>query len=42
MKHDLFEFNMTDMTWADRAWRIALLLALIAVLAYDLFVGRPG
>ena len=42
MKHDIFEFNMTTMTRYDRAWRIALLLALIGVLAYDLFIGRPG
>lgn len=42
MKHDLFEFNMTTMTWRDRAWRVVFLLALIAVLAYDLFIGRPG
>ncbi len=42
MKHDIFEFNLTTMTRGERAWRIALLLALIAVLAYDVFVGRPG
>ena len=42
MKHDLFEFSMATMTWRDRAWRVVFLLALIAVLAYDLFIGRPG
>ncbi len=42
MKHDLFEFNMTTMTWYDRAWRVAFLLACIGVLVYDLLVGRPG
>lgn len=42
MKHDIFEFNMANMTWQDRAWRIALLLACIGALAYDLMVGRPG
>ena len=42
MKHDIFEFNMTTMTRADIVWRVVFLLALIAVLAYDLFVGRPG
>lgn len=42
MKHDLFEFNMEDMTWSDRAWRIAVLLFCIGALAYDLWVGRPG
>lgn len=42
MKHDLFEFNMTNMTWYDRAWRVILLVFLIGVLMYDLFVGRPG
>lgn len=42
MKHDIFEFNMRDMTTADRVWRVLFLLALLAVLAYDLLVGRPG
>ena len=42
MKHDIFEFNMATMSRADIAWRVVFLLALIAVLAYDLFVGRPG
>ena len=42
MKHDLFEFNPTTMSRADIVWRVVFLLALVAVLAYDLFVGRPG
>lgn len=42
MKHDIFEFNAEGMSWADRAWRVAFLLACIGVAAYDLFVGRPG
>lgn len=42
MKHDIFEFCMNNMTTGQRAWRIALLVCLVAVLAYDLFVGRPG
>ncbi len=42
MKHDIFEFNLTTMTRGERAWRVLFLLALIAVLAYDVFVGRPG
>lgn len=42
MKHDPFEFNAEGMTRADRAWRVAFLLGCIAVLAYDLLVGRPG
>lgn len=42
MKHDIFEFNMKDMSTADRVWRVLFLLALLAVLAYDLFIGRPG
>lgn len=42
MKYDLFEFNAEGMTWRDRAWRIVFLLAILAVLAYDLFIGRPG
>lgn len=41
MKHDIFEFSAVDMTPSQRAWRIALLLACIAVLALDLFVWRP-
>ena len=41
MRHDLFEFNAAGMTWRQRAWRIAFLLACIAVTAYDLFVARP-
>lgn len=42
MKHDLFEFCMDNMTWSDRAWRVALLLFCIGALVYDLMVGRPG
>lgn len=42
MKHDIFEFNFTTMTRGERTWRVLFLLALIAVLAYDLFIGRPG
>jgi hypothetical protein len=41
MKHDIFEFNALGMTWAQRAWRIGLLLCCIAVAALDLFVWRP-
>jgi hypothetical protein len=26
----------------DVAWRVALLLTIIGVLAYDLLIGRPG
>lgn len=42
MKHDPFDFSATEMTWWDKAWRIVFLLAILAVLAYDLFIGRPG
>jgi hypothetical protein len=42
MKHDLFEFNMNRMRIEDIAWRVAFLVALIAVLALDLFYWRPG
>jgi hypothetical protein len=42
MKHDIFEFSMTTMTRGERAWRVLFLLAIIAVVAYDLLVGRPG
>lgn len=41
MKHDLFDFNATDMTRADKAWRIAALVFCIGVLLLDLFVWRP-
>jgi hypothetical protein len=40
MKHDLFDFN-PNMTRAQRAWRIALLIAFIVVLCLDLFYWRP-
>ena len=42
MKHDPFEYRPLEMTWWDKAWRIALLLFCIGALAYDLLVGRPG
>lgn len=42
MRHDIFEFNAEGMTFGDRAWRIALLLAVIAACALDLFVWRPA
>lgn len=41
MKHDIFEFNAENMTWSDRAWRIALLLIFIGVALLDLYVWRP-
>jgi len=41
MKYDLFDFWATGMTRAQRAWRIALLIALVIVLCLDLFVWRP-
>lgn len=41
MKHDPFDFCVAGMTPAQRAWRIALLIALITVLCLDLFVWRP-
>ena len=37
---DLFDFH--GLARAERAWRLAFLLALIAVLAYDLLIARPG
>lgn len=40
MKHDIFEFGL-HMTCGQRAWRIALLIALIIMLCLDLFVWRP-
>lgn len=41
MRHDIFEFNALKMNWAQRAWRVAFLLACIGVLLMDLFVWRP-
>jgi hypothetical protein len=41
MKHDIFEISIKGMTPAQRAWRIALLLACIAVTALDVFYWRP-
>lgn len=41
MKHDPFEFDATDMTRGQRLWRIAFLLACIAVLVLDLTYWKP-
>ena len=41
MKHDIFEFDMSRMTRADIAWRVAFLTTLIAVMLLDLFYWRP-
>jgi hypothetical protein len=41
MKHDPFEFNIKGMTFADKAWRVLFLVAIIAVLTADLFYWRP-
>lgn len=41
MKHDLFDFTAPGMTLAQRAWRVAFLLAVIGVVLMDLFVWRP-
>lgn len=41
MRHDIFEFNMADMTWYDRAWRVLFLLAIIGVVLMDLLYWRP-
>lgn len=41
MKHDPFDFFASGMTRAQRAWRIALLIALVIVLVLDLYVWRP-
>ena len=40
MKHDPFEFH--GLTRGELAWRIVFLLAILAVLAYDLLIARPG
>jgi hypothetical protein len=41
MRYDLFELNKL-MTRGQMFWRVVVLLLLIAVLAYDLLIGRPG
>lgn len=41
MRHDIFEFNALGMTWWQRAWRVAFLLACIGVTLMDLLVWRP-
>jgi hypothetical protein len=41
MRYDIFDFTTEGMTLAQRAWRVAFLLALVAVLVLDLFVWRP-
>lgn len=41
MRHDIFEFDAKDMTWQDRAWRVAFLVILIGTTLLDLFVWRP-
>lgn len=41
MKYEPFEFTTEGMTLWQRAWRVAFLLALIAVCAMDVFVWRP-
>jgi hypothetical protein len=42
MKHDLFEFNMENMTYGQRAWRVIFLVCVIGVALMDLLVWRPG
>ena len=42
MKHDIFEFNMHEMTRGQRAWRVLFLLSIIGVVLMDLLVWRPG
>lgn len=41
MKHDLFEFSMEEMTFADKFWRIVFLIFAIGVLMLDLIFWRP-
>jgi hypothetical protein len=41
MKHDIFEFCAHDMTAGERFFRVVFLLALLAVVALDVFVWRP-
>jgi hypothetical protein len=41
MRYDLFELNKS-MTRGQMLWRVVVLLLLIAVLMYDLLIGRPG
>lgn len=41
MKHDIFEFSAHDMATGDRFFRAVFLLALLAVVAMDIFLWRP-
>ena len=41
MKYDIFEITTTGMTPIQRGWRVAILLAVIAICTLDLFVWRP-
>jgi hypothetical protein len=40
LNHDPFDFTAEGMTLAQRAWRVAFLLALVAVLVLDIYVWR--
>ena len=40
MKYDLFDLFDPEMPWYSRAWRIALLVVVWAVVLMDLFVWR--
>jgi hypothetical protein len=40
LNHDPFEITTEGMTLAQRAWRVAFLLACIGVAALDLYVWR--
>ena len=42
MKHDIFEFNMKDMTRGQRLVRVVFLLTVLGVLAMDLMYWRAG
>lgn len=42
MDYDLFEIHAVGMTKGQRAWRVSLLLALIAIILADMFFWRPA
>lgn len=41
MRYDIFELR-PEMTPGEKAWRIGLLVLIIAVLAADLLIWRPN
>lgn len=40
MKHDIFDILSSDLTFAQRAWRVAFIAAGFAVVALDVLYWR--